>query len=204
MYKKGFKIVFDFIVASTMLLILSPLFALITLILLIANGGKPFFLQKRPGKKETIFTIIKFRTMNNKLSEEGEFLPDDQRLTAIGKIIRATSLDEIPQLLNVIKGEMSLVGPRPLLPQYLPWYNSFQRKRHDVKPGITGWAQVNGRNAISWNEKFELDVFYVENLNFLFDLKIILWTIGKVFKSEGISDSETKTVINFKGNENKE
>jgi len=202
MYEKGVKIVLDFVFALTMLLILSPLIILLTLFLLVANQGKPFFLQKRPGKNEKIFTIIKFRTMNDKRSDDGALLPDDKRLTMTGKFIRATSLDEILQLLNVIKGDMSLVGPRPLLPQYIPLYNDFQKRRHDVKPGITGWAQVNGRNAISWQEKFELDVFYVEKLSFLFDLKIILLTIGKVFKSEGISDETTNTVIYFEGNEN--
>jgi len=204
MYEKGVKIVLDFVFALTMLLILSPLIVLLTLFLLITNRGKPFFLQKRPGKNEKIFTIIKFKTMNDKRGEDGVLLPDDQRLTMIGKFIRATSLDEIMQLFNIIKGDMSLVGPRPLLPQYIPLYNDFQRKRHDVKPGITGWAQVNGRNAISWKEKFELDVFYVEKLSFLFDLKIFFLTIGKVFKSEGISDETTKTVTYFDGNENEE
>ena len=202
MYENGVKIVLDFVFALAMLLILSPLILLLTLFLLIANSGKPFFLQKRPGKNEKIFTIIKFKTMNDRRSDDGVLLPDDQRLTMIGKFIRTTSLDEIMQLINIIKGDMSLVGPRPLLPQYIPLYNDFQKRRHEVKPGITGWAQVNGRNAISWQEKFELDVFYVEKLGFFFDLKIIFLTIGKVFKSEGISDKTTKTVLYFDGNEN--
>ena len=165
------------------------------------NKGYPFFLQVRPGKDEKLFSIIKFRTMNNKKDAKGELLSDSDRLTKTGAFVRRTSLDEIPQLLNVIKGDMSLVGPRPLLPQYLVLYNDFQKKRHLVKPGITGFAQVNGRNAISWSKKFELDVHYVENISFLFDVKILLKTFLKVIKSDGISDGKTQTVTYFTGNE---
>ncbi len=170
------------------------------LLLLIANNGKPFFLQQRPGKNEKIFTVIKFKTMNDKKDENGNLLPDEERLTTIGKFIRKTSLDEIPQLLNVIKGDMSLVGPRPLLVEYLPLYNEFEKRRHEVKPGITGWAQVNGRNAISWQQKFEYDVWYVDHLSFGLDMKILFMTFVKVFKSEGINAAGSATMEKFKGN----
>jgi len=167
--------------------------------LLFSNNGKPFFLQKRPGKKGKIFIIIKFRTMNDRLDKSGKLLPDGERLTAIGKFVRKTSLDEIPQLFNVLKGDMSLIGPRPLLPDYLHLYNDFQKRRHEVKPGITGWAQVNGRNAISWEQKFAYDVWYVDNLSFLVDLKIIFKTFEKVFKSEGINAANAATIEPFNG-----
>ena len=183
------------------LLVLSPIFILTTIALAIANDGKPFFFQKRPGQKSRVFSIIKFKTMNDDTDAFGSLLPDSQRLTKVGAIVRKTSLDEIPQLLNVLKGDMSLVGPRPLLTQYLPLYNDFQRRRHEVKPGITGWAQVNGRNAISWEEKFELDVWYVDNCSFALDMKILWLTVVKVFKREGISQQGQATVENFKGNE---
>lgn len=200
MYKTFFKPLLDLFVALLGLLLLSPIFLLITLVLSIANNGQPFFFQKRPGKNERIFSIIKFKTMNDKKDALGNLLPDAERLTAVGKFVRKTSLDEIPQLINVLKGDMSLVGPRPLLPEYLPLYNEEQRKRHEVKPGITGWAQVNGRNAISWQDKFRLDVEYVEKQSFALDLKIVFLTIKKVFKSEGISADGQATIEPFKGN----
>lgn len=201
MYKKVFKPLLDFIIALIGFLILSPLFIIITIGLFIANKGKPFFFQLRPGKGGKIFKIIKFKTMNNKKDEEGNLLPDNDRLTSIGKFVRKTSLDEIPQLLNVIKGDMSLIGPRPLLPQYLTLYNDFQKRRHEVNPGITGWAQVNGRNAISWSKKFEYDVWYVDNISLTLDLKIIILTIKKVFIREGISQEGQATIEYFKGND---
>ncbi len=165
------------------------------------NKGKVFFVQNRPGKNGEIFKIIKFKTMNDKKDAQGNLLSDADRLSVFGKIVRKTSLDEIPQLFNVLIGNMSLIGPRPLLPEYLPLYNSFQRKRHLVKPGITGWAQVNGRNAITWQKKFELDVWYVNHLSFWLDIKIIFLTIKKVFVSEGINAEGEATTIAFKGNE---
>ncbi|MDX1428381.1 MAG: sugar transferase, partial [Salegentibacter mishustinae] len=160
---------------------------------------KPFFFQKRPGKNGRIFNIIKFKTMTDEKDENGNLLPDEKRLTAVGKFVRKTSIDEIPQLINVLKGNMSLIGPRPLLPQYLPLYSERQRKRHDVKPGITGWAQVNGRNAISWTKKFEYDVWYVENLSFGLDVRIIFKTIKKVLVSEGINTANMATTEAFNG-----
>jgi lipopolysaccharide/colanic/teichoic acid biosynthesis glycosyltransferase len=199
MYKTIIKAFFDFIFALIGVLLLSPILIVATLALFIANQGKPFFLQPRPGKNGTIFTIIKFKTMNDKKDAAGNLLSDAKRLTKIGTLVRKTSLDEIPQLLNVLKGDMSIIGPRPLLPEYLPLYNNFQAKRHDVKPGITGWAQVNGRNAISWEDKFILDVEYVERQSFLLDLKIIFLTIKKVFVSEGISQHGQATTTKFEG-----
>jgi len=201
LYRKYFKVCFDFILVLTTFIILSPLFVLVIILLFIANNGKPFFTQLRPGKNEKIFRLIKFKTMNDKTDEEGNLLPDSARLTTIGKFVRKTSLDEIPQLLNVIKGEMSLIGPRPLLTEYLPLYSEQQKKRHKVKPGITGWAQVNGRNAISWEKKFELDVWYVDNISFALDVEIIFKTIKKVFVSEGISADGEATMTVFKGSQ---
>lgn len=200
MYRNWLKPFIDFIVSLLALLILSPVFILATLLLFIANKGKPFFIQERPGKNERIFCILKFKTMNDKRDVNGNLLPDEKRLTTIGKMVRKTSVDELPQLINVLKGEMSLIGPRPLLVQYLPLYNTFQKRRHEVKPGITGWAQVNGRNAISWEEKFKYDVYYVDHLNLALDLKIIIKTVGNVFTSSGISQRGEATVEYFKGN----
>jgi len=199
LYQNFFKPGIDFITALIGFLILSPLFFFLLIVLLIANRGKPFFFQCRPGKGEKIFQVIKFKTMNDKKDKNGTLLPDAKRLTTAGKLIRKTSLDEIPQLLNVIKGDMSLIGPRPLLVEYLPLYNDNQKRRHKVKPGITGWAQVNGRNAISWEQKFEYDVWYVDHFSFLLDVKIIFLTIRKVFKSEGINSPTAATMEKFKG-----
>ncbi|MBO4233834.1 sugar transferase [Riemerella anatipestifer] len=201
MYKNFFKRAIDFSLALFGFVILLPIFIIVMVLLTIANQGKPFFFQKRPGFNERIFSIIKFKTMNDKKDAQGNLLPDAERLTVVGKFVRKTSLDEIPQLLNVIKGDMSLVGPRPLLPQYLPLYNEEQKKRHNVRPGITGWAQVNGRNAISWQQKFEYDVWYVHNLSLSLDIKILFLTVKKVFVSEGISQEGQATIEPFKGNE---
>ena len=181
MYKNLLKRILDFLAAFFGLLVLSPIFLVVTIGLFFANNGKPFFFQKRPGKDERIFKIIKFKTMNDKKDSQDNLLPDADRLTTIGVFVRKTSLDEIPQLINVLKGEMSLIGPRPLLPQYLPLYNETQKRRHEVRPGITGWAQVNGRNAISWQEKFEHDAWYVDNISLWLDIKILFLTIKKVF-----------------------
>ncbi len=204
MYKKYIKRILDFTLAFIGFMVVSPIFILVTIFLAIANEGKPFFFQVRPGKNEKLFKIIKFKTMNDKKDEQGNLLSDAERLTKVGAIVRKTSLDEIPQLINVIKGDMSLIGPRPLLSRYLPRYNQEQRKRHLVRPGITGWAQVNGRNAIGWNDKFKLDVWYVENISLLLDIKIIFLTIKKVLISEGISQDGQATMQEFMGNESDE
>jgi lipopolysaccharide/colanic/teichoic acid biosynthesis glycosyltransferase len=200
MYKHLFKRLIDFSIALVAFVLLFPVFFMVWVLLLLANQGKPFFFQKRPGKGEKIFSIIKFRTMNDRKDANGQLLPDEVRLTKVGSFVRKTSLDEIPQLLNVLKGDMSLIGPRPLLVEYLPLYNEEQRKRHLVKPGITGWAQVNGRNAIEWTEKFKLDIYYVENISFGLDAKIFLNTFKKVFKSEGINKEGQATTVKFEGN----
>ncbi|MFL9835646.1 sugar transferase [Chryseobacterium terrae] len=200
MYKNFIKRLIDFTAALLGLLILSPVFIIVTIGLYFANQGKPFFFQRRPGKDERIFSIIKFKTMNDKKDGSGNLLSDAERLTPIGAFVRKTSLDEIPQLINILKGDMSLIGPRPLLPQYLPLYTETQKKRHLVRPGITGWAQVNGRNAISWTKKFELDVWYVDHLSFVTDLKVFFTTFKKVFKSEGISQEGQATMEAFNGN----
>lgn len=203
-YRIIIKPILDFVLALMAFVLFLPLFALITIGLYFANSGKPFFFQLRPGKDGQLFTIIKFKTMNDRKDAEGNLLPDADRLTKIGKWVRATSLDELPQLINVLKGEMSLVGPRPLLPFYLDLYNDFQRRRNEVKPGITGWAQVNGRNSISWEKKFELDVWYVDNISLWLDIKILFLTIIKVLKSEGINEEGQATSEEFKGNFNDE
>lgn len=182
------------------MIILFPVIILTAIVLAVANRGNPFFLQKRPGLNSKIFTLIKFRTMNNKKDELGNLLPDDQRITRVGSIVRKLSLDELLQLINVLKGDMSIVGPRPLLVHYLPLYSAEQLRRHEVRPGITGWAQINGRNAISWQQKFILDVWYVDHLSFLLDMKIIWLTALKVLKREGINQSGSATVEYFKGN----
>lgn len=200
-YKNIFKPIVDAIAAFIFILLLSPVFLFIFLLLSIANRGKPFFYQPRPGKDEKIFNIIKFKTMNDLVDEAGNLLPDDNRLTPVGRFVRKTSLDEIPQLINVIKGDMSLIGPRPLLVKYLPLYSEFQKRRHEVRPGITGWAQVNGRNAISWDEKFKYDVWYVDHQSLSLDVKIFLRTLKKVVKSEGISAQGQATTKPFMGSE---
>ena len=201
MYKIFFKPLLDFVLSFLGLIISSPIFLIVFIALLFANRGIVFFLQNRPGKNEEIFKIIKFRTMNNKRDAQGNLLPDEERLTTIGKLVRKTSLDEIPQLINVLLGNMSLIGPRPLLPEYLPLYNDFQKKRHLIKPGITGWAQINGRNAVDWEKKFMFDVWYVENMSFLLDLQIMFLTLKKVLKLEGVNREGEATNIAFKGNE---
>lgn len=200
MYNLFLKSIFDFFAAYLCLILLSPIYLIVTISLFFANQGKPFFFQTRPGKNEKLFQIVKFKTMNDRKDSDGNLLPDAQRLTKIGKFVRKNSLDELPQLLNVIKGDMSLIGPRPLLPEYLPLYNETQKIRHQVKPGITGWAQVNGRNTISWQQKFQYDVWYVENVSFLLDCKIVFLTIKKVFIREGISQKGEVTMKVFKGN----
>jgi lipopolysaccharide/colanic/teichoic acid biosynthesis glycosyltransferase len=201
MYKSLIKRVLDFFVAFIGLVLLSPILVVVFIILLVVNKGKPFFFQQRPGLNEKVFKIIKFKTMNDKKDENGKLLAPDKRLTKTGIFIRKYSLDEIPQLINVIKGDMSVVGPRPLLIRYLPRYNDFQKQRHTVKPGITGWAQVNGRNAIGWEQKFKLDVFYVQNISFLLDFKILLKTVHKVLKKDGIYSSNNEIVPDFYGKE---
>lgn len=200
MYPTLIKPFFDRLTALIILIITSPVLVMTMILLAIANKGNIWFLQSRPGKDEKIFTVIKFRTMNEARNIQGELLPDEARLTGIGNIIRKSSLDELPQLFNVLKGDMSIVGPRPLLVEYLPRYNEEQKRRHLVKPGITGWAQVNGRNTISWPQKFAYDVWYVDHQSFGLDLKILFLTIAKVFKAEGISSTTSITMEKFKGN----
>ena len=191
----------DFFVAFCVLIVLAPLLLIIAIILCFANNGKClFFLQERPGWHGKIFKVIKFKTMTDERDAEGNLLPDDKRLTKVGKFVRSTSIDELPQLINILKGDMSFIGPRPLLPQYLPLYNKEQARRHEVRPGITGWAQVNGRNAIPWVRKFELDVWYVDHCSFFLDLKIFFLTIKKVFVREGISSDTSVTMEPFTGN----
>lgn len=200
MYQHFIKRIIDFIVALTAMTVLSPVILLLWLWLVVENRNSgAFFIQRRPGLHGKIFNIYKFKTMNDKCDSSGNLLPDEQRLTSAGRFIRSTSLDELPQLWNVLCGQMSLVGPRPLLPQYLPLYSAEQARRHDVLPGITGWAQVNGRNAISWTEKFKLDCYYVDNISFTLDLKILFLTIKKVFIREGISQEGRATMDFFDG-----
>lgn len=202
MYSSFFKRLIDLIIVLfCMLAIIGPILFLITLWLHFANkGAGAFFTQERPGRNGKIFKVIKFKTMTDERDVNGDLLPDEQRLTKVGKLIRSTSVDELPQLINVLKGDMALIGPRPLLPQYLPLYNKEQARRHEVRPGITGWAQVNGRNAISWAKKFELDVWYVDHCSFILDLRIIVLTIKKVFVREGISSETSATMEPFTGN----
>lgn len=199
MYKQIFKRVLDLIVAVAGFVILLPVFLLVMLLLLFANAGKPFFLQERPGRNGKVFKVIKFKTMNDKKDSQGNLLPGELRITRVGNFARKTSFDEIPQLLNVIKGDMSLIGPRPLLVSYLPLYNAKQKRRHEMRPGITGWAQVNGRNAISWEQKFDYDVWYVDNCSFILDVRILFLTFLKVFKSEGINADASVTMLPFTG-----
>lgn len=199
MYQEIIKPFADKILALLLLLLLSPVIAISLLAVFVFLGQPLFFRQERPGKGGKIFTIYKLRTMSDEKDETGELLPDEQRLHGLGKVIRSLSLDELPQLINILKGEMSFIGPRPLLIEYLPLYNEEQKRRHDVKPGITGWAQVNGRNAIPWKKKFEYDVFYVDHISFVLDMKIIWMTIKKVILREGITSSTHATVEKFNG-----
>lgn len=200
MYRLLIKPFFDFLTSLALLLLLSPIMLVVIILLSVFQNRQIFFLQQRPGKNEKIFKVIKFRTMTDEKDANGNLLPDKDRLTWIGNIVRKTSLDEFPQLINVLKGDMSFIGPRPWLVEYLPLYNSEQRRRHEVKPGISGWAQVNGRNAISWDQRFEYDLYYVDNQSFWLDLKIIFLTIKKVFVAEGISAEGSATMEKFKGN----
>lgn len=200
MYKNFFKRVIDFILVLTVLLVIWPILLVITIWLHFANkGAGAFFFQERPGKDAKIFKVIKFKTMTDERDAEGKLLPDAQRLTKVGKFVRSTSIDELPQLINVLKGDMALIGPRPLLVQYLPLYSKEQARRHEVRPGITGWAQCHGRNAISWTKKFELDVWYVDNVSLLTDLKVIFITIKKVLVRDGISQEGEATMQAFNG-----
>ena len=207
MYAKFFKRFFDFLLSLIALSVLSPILLILIIVGAIAMGGNPFFVQKRPGKinkktgEERIFNLIKFRTMNNKKDAEGNLLPDEQRLNKYGKILRSTSLDELPELINILVGDMAIVGPRPLLVRYIPRYTPEQRRRHEVRPGLTGYAQVNGRNAISWEEKFRLDVEYVDNITFVGDIKIIFGTVRAVLKRDGISSETSATMEEFYGSE---
>jgi lipopolysaccharide/colanic/teichoic acid biosynthesis glycosyltransferase len=194
------KPLFDRLFALLFLSISLPIWMVLIPALLVANKGKVFFTQIRPGKDEVPFRILKFKTMNDKRDLHGNLLPDFQRLHPVGKFVRKTSIDELPQLLNILKGDMSFVGPRPLLMEYLPLYNERQRLRHSVMPGITGWAQINGRNAISWQQKFELDAAYIDKQSFIFDLKILVFTFLKVIRREGVNAAENNTMEPFKGN----
>ncbi|MCY2686979.1 sugar transferase [Salinimicrobium sp. TH3] len=200
MYRIFFKHLIDFLLSFFGFIFLLPIFILITILLAIYNGGNPFFMQIRPGKNARLFKIIKFKTMSDARDDEGNLLPDSDRLTFIGRIVRKTSLDEIPQLINVIKGDMSLIGPRPLLPEYLDHFSNFEMQRHKVRPGITGLAAVKGRNSISWQKKFEYDVWYVDNVSMWMDIKILWWTMLKVLKSEGVNSAHMSTAEPFKGN----
>ena len=201
MYKKFFKRIFDFCITLVVFICLSPILLVVTIWLHFANkGAGAFFLQERPGKDAKIFKIIKFKTMTDERDAEGNLLPDAQRLTRVGKFVRSTSIDELPQLINVLKGDMALIGPRPLLVQYLPLYSKEQARRHEVRPGITGWAQCHGRNAISWAEKFKLDVWYVDNCSLKTDLKVIFTTISKVLRRADISQEGAATMEAFNGN----
>ena len=199
MYKRFFKHLLDFTLTIIGLIAISPLLLIIMLLLAIVNDGRIFFIQERTGKNEEIFRLLKFITMNDKTDKEGKLLPDKKRLTKVGAFLRNISLDELPQLMNVLRGDMSFVGPRPLLTEYLSLYSPQQLRRQEVRPGVTGWAQVNGRNSISWEEKFEMDVWYVDNISFLLDAKIIILTLLKVLKREGINSSSSATMTKFTG-----
>ncbi|HOA79939.1 MAG TPA: sugar transferase [Defluviitaleaceae bacterium] len=193
----------DFILALFAIIFLSPVLLIIALLVRIKLGSPIIFKQKRPGLNEKIFTLYKFRSMTDEKDEKGELLPDEIRLTKFGRFLRSTSLDELPELFNILKGDMSIIGPRPLLVQYLPLYNEHQKRRHEVRPGLSGWAQVNGRNAISWEEKFDFDIEYVDHVSFILDCKIVFMTIKKVLKREGISSETSVTMEPFKGSNNK-
>lgn len=200
MYKFFLKRCIDLLASLFLLILLAPVLIFVTIILLFQNNGKPFFFQSRPGKDERAIKIIKFKSMTDQTDEQGTLLPDSDRITKFGAFIRSTSLDELPQLINVLLGQMSLVGPRPLLFKYIPLYSQEQKRRHHVKPGITGWAQVNGRNSISWTKKFELDIYYVDHISFLLDLKILWKTILKVIMKEGINQENNRPMRPFNGN----
>ncbi len=201
MYASFFKRFFDFLISLVALIVLSPVLLVVTLLLAILNkGAGPFFVQKRPGRGGKIFKLIKFKTMTDERDAEGNLLPDEVRLTKVGKFVRSTSIDELPQLINVLKGDMALIGPRPLLVQYLPLYSPEQMRRHEVRPGITGWAQCHGRNTLSWTEKFKLDVWYVDHLSLKTDLQVIWLTVVSVLKREGISSDTSATMEAFNGN----
>ena len=202
MYKLFFKRFFDFILSLIAIIMLSPVYLIVIVLVRIKLGSPVFFTKKRPGKDEKIFKMYKFRTMTNEVDENGNLLPDDKRLTKFGKLLRSTSLDELPELFNILKGDMSIVGPRPLLVRYLPLYNEYQKHRHDARPGFTGWAQCNGRNSISWEEKFDLDVYYVNHITFLLDVKIIFKTVKTVLCREGISSEASATMEEFRGSQN--
>jgi lipopolysaccharide/colanic/teichoic acid biosynthesis glycosyltransferase len=201
MYASFFKRFFDFLISLVALIVLSPILLVVTVLLAILNkGAGPFFVQKRPGRGGKIFKLIKFKTMTDERDAEGNLLPDEVRLTKVGKFVRSTSIDELPQLINVLKGDMALIGPRPLLVQYLPLYSPKQMRRHEVRPGITGWAQCHGRNTLSWTEKFKLDVWYVDHLSLKTDLQVIWLTVVSVLKREGISSDTSATMEAFNGN----
>lgn len=200
MYNHFFKCIIDFLIALLGLVLFSPIFVILIILLHFANKNAGiFFTQSRPGKNKKNFKVIKFKTMNDNRDENESLLPDEERLTRIGKFVRSTSLDELPQLINVLKGDMSLIGPRPLLVKYLPLYNKQQARRHEVRPGITGWAQVNGRNSINWEQKFELDVWYVDNISLMLDIKILVYTIKNVILRKGINSEKTATMEFFDG-----
>lgn len=201
MYRCFFKRFFDFLLSLIAIILLSPVFLIVALLVRTKLGSPVLFCQERPGKDEKIFKMYKFRSMSDERDENGQLMPDEVRLTSFGKKLRSTSLDELPELFNILKGDMSIVGPRPLLVKYLPLYSAEQRKRHDVRPGLTGWAQANGRNAISWEEKFKYDVEYTEKYSFFMDLKIIFMTVRSVLRHEGISSESAATMEEFLGNE---
>lgn len=202
MYAKYIKRFLDFILSLIAIIILSPVLLIVAILVRIKLGSPIIFKQERPGLHEKIFTLYKFRTMTDAKDKEGNLLPDDIRLTKFGKLLRSTSLDELPELFNILKGDMSIVGPRPLLVKYLPLYNEQQKHRHDVRPGFTGWAQCNGRNAISWEDKFKLDIYYIRHISFLLDIKIILKTVKTVLLREGISSDKSVTMEEFRGTHN--
>jgi len=202
MYAKFFKRMLDFTFSLGAIIVISPILLILTVVGAVAMGGDPFFTQERPGKREKIFKLVKFRTMNNKKDKHGKLLPDEKRLTSYGKWLRSTSLDELPELFNILKGDMSIIGPRPLLVRYLPRYNKEQHRRHKVRPGLTGLAQVKGRNALTWEEKFKYDVEYVDNVTLANDVKIIIDTIKIVLKRDGISSGTCATMEEFMGSKN--
>jgi len=201
LYRDYFKRILDFLAALIGLIVLLPFCIIILPVVSISNGGPVFFCQIRPGLNNHLFKLIKLKTMTDKRDEFGKLLPDNSRLTNLGRLLRSLSVDEFPQLINILKGDMSLVGPRPLLTEYLPLYSEFQKRRHEIRPGITGWAQVNGRNELSWQKKFELDIWYVDNLSFILDLKILLMTVSRVIRRQGINSGDIVTMEKFTGND---